>query len=706
MLEENGPEAAVVLWQILQDVTLWGMIAPEKRGPGLFHDEPGEVGDVLADLRLDLEALQVLVRDSHADAAPIIASLCTRIMTWAEEQGRTGTALSFAQAAALVDRTNPRCAYQVGRQARRKADLARATAWYQRAIVLARRAGDWETEARSYSGLGLIQWQAGNRVRSVELQERVIRIARRYHLREVRADAYFDLAVLNYELGNPRTGLASANLALRLYGSGHYQIQPLAQNIAVCWMDFRGAYREALIVLREMATLRFRPTERVRFLANLARAAGGNGERALFETAWTDALSRMDENPRDESHADALLVLARAALLTGDVARADFAGRRALSLALETGEQGVCQEAESLLAQIQEKGGPSGDQRIEEEPDEAEERARAVEKLLSSLRTIRRPSDEQATTHAAVFAEPDSAEAAYALGMLFRELAEHDSASVWFERARELAARSGQWKIGAESLMRLASIRRQASDIPGAIAAFEEARELAQRHDLRETEGAALHDLCIIHFEEGAGDKGFAFAREALLVYEPGSTAIAKVAHDVAVFMMQNRGDYANALTVFRELENHTFNAPDQLLLWGSIARSAAGAGEMLVFDRAWESARKLIERMGVNREQHAAALINLGEGALSAGRIDWAEAVALRAREIGEARSEAYVLGFAEDLLSRVRSARKTRVRPRPFSDPSHNLKDAGRLARQLVSAMRARGSRTRRPRAPEQQA
>jgi tetratricopeptide (TPR) repeat protein len=283
VLEENGPEAAVVLWQILQDVTLWGMIAPEKRGPGLFHDEPGEVGDVLPDLRLDLEALQVLVRDSHADAAPIIASVCTRIMTWAEAQGRTGTALSFAQAAALVDRTNPRCAYQVGRQARRKADLARATAWYQRAIVLARRSGDWEVEARSYSGLGIVLWQTGNRERSVELQERVIRIARRYHLREVRADAHFDLAVLNYELGNPQAGLASAELALRLYGPGHSQIPALAQNIAVCWMDYRGAYLEALKVLREMATLLFRPTERIRLLANLARAAAGTGDQALLK---------------------------------------------------------------------------------------------------------------------------------------------------------------------------------------------------------------------------------------------------------------------------------------------------------------------------------------------------------------------------------------------------------------------------------------
>jgi tetratricopeptide (TPR) repeat protein len=254
--------------------------------------------------------------------------------------------------------------------------------------------------------------------------------------------------------------------------------------------------------------------------------------------------------------------------------------------------------------------------------------------------------------------------------------------------------------------MRLGSLRRQAGDSDGAVAALSQARELAQRFGLPEIEGAALHDLCIIHFEVGAGDKGFACAREALSVHEPGSTAIAKVAHDVAVFMMQSRGDYTNALTVFRELENHTFDAPDQLLLWGNIARSAAGAGEMLVFERAWESARRLVERIGVKKEQHAAALINLGEAALSAGRIDWAEAVASRAYEIGETRGETHVLQFAEELLSRVRSARKTRVRPRPFSDPGHDLKNAGRLARQLVSAMRARGSRTRKPRAPEQQA
>lgn len=702
VLDENEPEAAVVLWLILQDVTLWSMIPAEQRGPELFNDEAGEVGEAIPDLRLDLSTLRVLVRDSHADAAPIIASVCQRVATWAEEKGRTGTALCFFQAAALADRTDPRYAHGVAKQARRKADFARATAWYQRAVVLARRAGDWETEARSYSGLGILQWQVGNRARAIELQERVIRIARRYHLREVRADALFDLAVLNYEVGRPESGLAAAEQALRLYGPGHRQIPLLAQNVAVCWMDYGSRFREALSVLRELLPLVSRPAERVRLVANLARAAAGAGERALFETAWAEALARMADDSGEENNADALLVLARGAVLLGDHERVQLACERALLLARSRGEEGVFSEAERLWAEAR-SSEASGDTELTEDgaADHSDE-ADTADRLLAALRAFERPVDELSTALSAVFGDPGNPAPAYELALVFRSRSEFAQSFAWFEWAYALAERSEAREIGVRCLVALANLQWQRGDVAGAVAIHERARQIAHEYGFREVEGATLHDLCVIHFEEQLASAGFAFAREAITAYETGHPRIARLAHDVAVFMMQARGDYTNALHVFRELECHITRPADQLVVLGNEARAAAGAGEMLLFDGAWEQARTLIDQMGDNQENHATAMINLAHGALTAGRMAWAEAVASRAREIAVARGEDHVLPSVDELLSAIEVAKQTRVRHRPFSDPTHDMKDAGRLSRQLVSALRARGSQTRRPRAP----
>jgi hypothetical protein len=117
----------------------------------------------------------------------------------------------------------------------------------------------------------------------------------------------------------------------------------------------------------------------------------------------------------------------------------------------------------------------------------------------------------------------------------------------------------------------------------------------------------------------------------------------------------------------------------------------------MLMFEDAWEQTRTLIEEMNGDQENHAAAMLNLGHGALAAGRITWAEAVASRAREVAASRGEDHILPFAEELLTEIAAARKTRTRHRPFSDPTHDVKDAGRLSRQLVSALRTRAHQTR---------
>jgi tetratricopeptide (TPR) repeat protein len=652
VLEEHEPASAVVLWQLLHDVMLWASMPPEQRGSGLFNDAPVDVRDVVPELDLDLATLSVLVRDEHPDSGPVIASICARVAEWAERNGRTGTALEFMQAAALTDRRSPRYAHRLAKLARARADYGRATVWFARAIALSRRAGEWETLARSYGGLGKLHRQLGNLARALGLQERSRRIARCHGLREARADALADLSVLRYETGDTRLGLAAARDSLRAYGPRHEKVARLAHDTAVCWMDHQGEFGQALAVLRELLPRHWMPADRILLVANLARGA---------------------------AH-------------LGDTQRAELAARQAISTAVEGRESLARSEAESVLSEV-------GSERSVREPsDIAEAPSAAVpetEKLagdfVSALGKSRRVEDDETRALTAVLESPADPRAAYRLARLAKGKAEYERAEAWFQRAIVLGERAGDWEASARSLGGLGNLRRQRGNHPAAAEVHQHALAVARAHGLSELTGDALLDLCVLRFEMGDGNSGFQLAREAIETYGPRHPRIPKIAHDVGVYLMEQRGDHVNALTVFRELANCTFRPADLLLLHGNTARAAAGSGEMHVFEEAWDAAGVLMKRLRTDEENFAPALVALAHAALIAGRPDWADVAAARAREVAGARQEARHLYSAEQVAQMVARARKTRVRPRPYTDPNHDTGAANALSREIVRALRA---------------
>ncbi len=171
VLDEALSPAGVLLWAVLRDAALWGTAAPDRR-EGLFADGARTFAGTVPELEEELGALAVLVRDPHPDAGPVIAHLCSRVAAWAEGQGLGGTALAFAQGAALAYASDARLAYEVGRLARVRAEYVRAEAWYQRALVLAARGGDKETQARTYGGLANIHGLRGNYALAMKLSEK------------------------------------------------------------------------------------------------------------------------------------------------------------------------------------------------------------------------------------------------------------------------------------------------------------------------------------------------------------------------------------------------------------------------------------------------------------------------------------------------------------------------------------------------------
>jgi len=357
VLDEVQGDAGVVLWQSLRNVLLWARAAPEQRAALFDAGAAAARARVLADLGRDgvevpadaLAAAAGVLADPQGADAESIARACDELSRWAEEKPAPGTALAFAQAAALAQPGDAARACAVGRLARRNGEAVRAEGWLHLAVVLARGSGDWSSYARAFLGLGNLAVQRGNLPRARRLHRQALKAARRHRLRTVEAQALHDLFVTAAETGSDEEAREAAAGALRAYGRTHPRLAVLAADVACFWVA-RGSFRRALPVLWAAAARLEDPAERVVVLANAARAAGGAGDREGYERAAAAVRRLLASGQVEAAAAQAWLNLSRGAGSLGDAATSAGAARQAAALAAERGQAKIGASAEALLA--------------------------------------------------------------------------------------------------------------------------------------------------------------------------------------------------------------------------------------------------------------------------------------------------------------------------------------------------------------------
>ncbi|HEX2093701.1 MAG TPA: tetratricopeptide repeat protein, partial [Longimicrobiaceae bacterium] len=501
VLDELLSPVGVLLWQLLQDATLWSTAERSMRG-GLFADAARATAGVVPEVEEELDALGVLVRDPHPDAGPIIARMCDRVRTWAEGRGLNGTALAFAQAASLADPEDARGAYEVGRLARRRAEYARAEVWYQRAAVLGARAGDRLIQVRSISGLANLSAQRGNYATALRLKEKAVRIAHRHSLREALGINCHGLAVLQFETGDIARGMQNIRRALQVLGAGHDQIPFIAHDTAVALMDQLGAFAAAAEVLHAILPRLARMGERLLVLTNLARAAGALGRVQLFDAVWTEVWP-VAGTTGSVVETDALIALSRGAASLQQWSRARQAAEHALALAQERREGKSIFLAEVLLSACE--GGqqtPEVLERIQPVPpaDVSADVHAMARDLVQALLARAPAADTLLEKLCAVLDHPHDAMRAYDLGRALRLAAEYDRAEAWLEHGIEVARTGGNPTAEACCLAALGNLHAARGDLARALDIHQQRLELAQRAGLREMEGDAMVDLCATSF--------------------------------------------------------------------------------------------------------------------------------------------------------------------------------------------------------------
>lgn len=698
VLEEFPSPAGVALWQAAQDATLFATVPPEQRGPGLFADAAAESGDVLpAEIRPEILELGALVRDTRPESAGTVAEMCRRVSSWAERGGHTGTALEFAQAAALADRGHPEHAFEVARLARLRGDVARAAVWFRRAVVLARRAGDWQTYTHSFLELSRLVEELGDAPRARVLRERALRLAFRHSLRGLRGEAALETARAQYGSADGTGTVRLLRTAVRAYAAEPAAVPDLAREVAGCLVDRLGVFGPALPVLRELVARASGAGELLPLLGRIARAAAGAGDRALFEAAWME----IRLHPEHEAAPGVLLEVARAAGSLGDGERAAAAAREALRLAEEQGDAEAAVRGRALLGEL-EGADPSGAELPAagaQAPDPAEVEG-LVREVLVALRRVPRSEDSYVQALTAALAAPGDPQAAYEMGRRARCAAEYTRAEEWYRRAMALGREAGEWDVCVWSMGGIANVHRQRGNLPLAVSFQEKARMIARGHGLRDLEGDMLFGVAALYFEMENGAVGFEWARRALLVYGPRNPRISRVAHDVAVYFI-NQGDYRNALTVLQEIAHAPWPVADALLRKANTALAAAGAGDLQRFEQAWRDAQGTIRQMRPDQENHAMALVSLAHAAMLAGRMEWASAAAQRGLGLARERKETHAVFLAEETQRKIVQVKRTRTPPSVGPAPTHDQAGATALAEDIVSVLRV-GTTSRRKMVP----
>lgn len=332
ILDELPGDLGLLLWSCVRDVTLWSSVPPERR-EGLFAPEAAEhrlealrSSGAQPQLEVALTTLVAVVATPATTRAEVVTLVCLEVSRWAREHGRWGTAIAYAQAAALASPEDPAAAYTVGAIAREWGRPARAETWLRRSVGLARRGRDWESYARSHVALGEIHAARQARGAARRFFTQAIRAARRHGLLAVRGTALHGLFLLSVEAGELDEAERQAKAAMRAYGRGHPRLAELLHEVACLWVA-RERYGRAIPMLQKLLPSRTDPAERARTLAVLARAAAGTGERRLYEEAWSHAWALVDRPGEEPVDPRPLVELARAAAMLGDWVRVEQATR-------------------------------------------------------------------------------------------------------------------------------------------------------------------------------------------------------------------------------------------------------------------------------------------------------------------------------------------------------------------------------------------
>jgi hypothetical protein len=171
-----------------------------------------------------------------------------------------------------------------------------------------------------------------------------------------------------------------------------------------------------------------------------------------------------------------------------------------------------------------------------------------------------------------------------------------------------------------------------------------------ERSGRRKEAAYVQHDLLAIASESRPYLAGEIHVREALRLYPRSHRRIPWLVHDFG-YLLNEHHLYREALVPLRAALPRIPEPHIQLIVWGNIAKAAAGAGRVDLYRQAIAE----VDRLAGHKEFAAAALRNAAEGSWMMGEFDRAAAYAEATLKTAELRKERVPARYAAAVLEGI---------------------------------------------------
>lgn len=292
---------------------------------------------------------------------------------------------------------------------------------------------------------------------------------------------------------------------------------------------------------------------------------------------------------------------------------------------------------------------------------------------------------------AAAAAAPDNPALANLAGRLCRVYGRRGRAELWYDRAiglsRRIPGRPGIREY-IHAHLGFATTLLEIEEHDRALKYIKRAGSMAKRKGMKAKGAEAFHDAMYLATMRGSLGRAATYARRAIHLYPVHHTRLPALAHDFALLLVY-KGMYFPALSILQSVVRKIPRRADEVVVWGTIARSAAGAGHRRRFTEAVHMVNSLAPKFA---QSGAAALYGVAEGARLLGDWPMAQRYASEAARLATLTGSQQVLSLSTDLLRSVEEHR-----PGLANLPKYH--PSGTLLRQLAPLVRLRVAKWRGP-------
>ena len=290
---------------------------------------------------------------------------------------------------------------------------------------------------------------------------------------------------------------------------------------------------------------------------------------------------------------------------------------------------------------------------------------------------------------AAAAIQPNNPYFAFVAGRANRVIGTPWRAEVFYARAIRHAYRQQNWDVYVRAHLGYGRLLADRGLIRAAAEHYNPAARCAVDQGSDWLAAQTYHDLLLLYFELGDEPRVFQYAHKALSTYPLHHERYPIAVHDFVFVCLITKRHFGEALPLLELLTQISMPVNEQVLVWGSLARTAGNLGRA---DRFAAAEERVLELAPHYPEYAPAGMLNLAWGSFGLGDVVLAKQYAGRGRALAEARGDRQTVRLLDELLADI-EVLKTAPPPAPplVGAPAAQLRDLAETLERRLGAWRS---------------